>query len=336
MATPAQTYAYTAARALGLRTDGDPVETIALHCEERVLGVAREYGCTTLDALRAATGNKLRTRVVIITSDDELAELQATYVARQEPGFIGLHTDLSPSVYGQTMRLITPRKHELPFVSVIDARGEKVARAEFTEWHEYAHLLTLTDPTLASFRRSHADLKPPEEQLMDTIAGRVAFLRPLFAPHLPPALTLASIAATRAAACPRASWSSLFIALSRAWVTPVIYVHAEVNLKKAQKAPPGQASFGFTPEPVGQLRAVHAIQNSAARQAGFFLPPNMRVPLTSAIMEAHESGQSTERPEDLGLWESRQSGHLADWPVYVIARPTAGGVDALLVSTESA
>lgn len=332
MATPVETHAYTVARALGLRVLGSPVDAVVTYCETAVEALTREFSCTTLDELRLATANRLKTRVIIVTTTDEVCALQQTYVARKEPGFAHLETDLGPAVFGQTVRLLNRERNELPFVSIIDARGDKAARACFTEWHEYAHLLTLTNPDLAKFQRSHGVVRPPEEALMDAIAARIGFLTPIFVPHLPTALTFASIGSLRAAVSCTASWTSVFSAIARVWPTPVIVVRAEMDVKKAFKVPAGQGSLGFFEPPVGELRAIQAIGNGAARTAGFRIHPRMRVPPSSAIMRAFTSGIVHEGTEDLSDWESSQGGSLEPWRVSVIARATAGGVDALIVA----
>jgi hypothetical protein len=332
MASAVETYAYGVARNLGIKVLGSAVEAVALYCEERVTGFAETFACATLEDLRLATANGVKTSVVTIVTDEDLARVEAAYIARKEPGFVSLTSDLGPGVFGQTVRLLTRAKGERPFVSIIDARGDKAARAGFTEWHEYAHLLTLTDPALAKFQRSHDTVKPPAEALMDIIAGRIGFLTSVFTPHLPPTLSFSSIAALRTAACPGASWTSLFNALARVWPDPVVAVRAQVEVKRAQKVPAGQGSFGFAPPPVGVLRAVQAIGNAAARDTGFRIHPNMRVPKNSAIALAASGGGVHEGAENLSQWESAQGGSLESWPIRVIARATAGGVDALIVA----
>src|ERR1035441_6851450 len=73
---------------------------------------------------------------------------------------------------------------ELPFVSVIDCRGEKRFRSYYTKWHELGHLLILTDQMRLTFRRTHFGLedKDPEEALVDVIAGAFGFLPDIVRP----------------------------------------------------------------------------------------------------------------------------------------------------------
>jgi hypothetical protein len=331
MATALEMHAYQVARALGIQVATSAVDTVLAFCETRVAEYAARYSCASLDDLRLATANALQTRPVTVTTDAEVADLKATYVARREPGFATIDGDLAPDVYGQTVRLLHRQPGERPFVSVIDARGDKVARACFTEWHEYAHLLTMTDPTRAMFQRSHGTMRPPEEALMDKIAARIGFFDPFFVPHLPQSLTIESIAAFRAAVCPTASWTSLFTAISRVWPVPVITVRAEMQVKAALRVPAGQGSFGFFSPPTGEFRAVQTIGNEPARLAGFRVHQNMRVPASSVIYRAFAGSGAEEGHEGLEQWETSNDGPLAAWPVYVIARASAGGVDALVI-----
>jgi hypothetical protein len=270
--------------------------------------------------------------MVEIDTDDQLARVQASYIARREPGFIQLADDLAPDVFGQTVRLVNRQLGELPFVSIIDRRGEKKARACFTEWHEYSHLLVVPNAQLQKFQRSHAGMKPPEEQLMDAIAGRVGFYSPLLVRHLPSTLTFAGVQATRDATCATASWTSLFTAIGRVWPTPVITIRAEMRVKAALAVPPGQTSLSFFTPPPGELRAKMAIGNGAARHAGFRIHQNMRVPQTSAITQAYTTHDRAEQHENLSDWESSDGGPLDNCPVYVIARAAADGVDALVIT----
>jgi hypothetical protein len=331
MATPLEMHAYGVARALGIQVESNAVDAVVGYCEAQVAKFAAAFACATLDDLRLATANGLRTLPVTVTSDSELATLKATYTARRELWFATIEEDLSPSVYGQTIRLLHKQVGERPFVSVIDARSDKAARACFTEWHEYAHLLTLTDPLRTKFQRSHGSVRPPEEALMDAIAARIGFFEPLFVPNVPKTLTFASISALRSATCPTASWTSLLSAIARVWPKAAITIRADMQVKAALQVPAGQGSFGFFSPPPGELRAVQAIGNEPARLEDFRIHRNMRVPASSVIHRAFVGSAVEEGQEDLEQWETSNDGPLAAWPVYVIARVSAGGVDALVI-----
>ena len=335
MAIAIETHAHGVARALGIKVLGSAVDAVVDFCEAKVGAYAASFDCTTLDDLRLATADGLRTLPITITSDEELRAVKDRYLQRRELGFATLEQDLGPAAYGQTIRLLARQRGERVFVSIIDARGEKAARACFTEWHEYAHLLTLTDPSREKFQRSHGALRPPEEALMDAIAARIGFLGSLFVPRLPSSLSFASIAALRSTLCPTASWTSLFSAIARVWPTPVVVVRAEMQVKTALQVPAGQGSFGFFAPPQGELRAVQAIGNDAARAAGFRIHRNMRVPATSVIARVFAAGGVDEASENLSAWEVSDGSTLATCSIFVIARATSGGVDALVVLQEN-
>jgi hypothetical protein len=57
----------------------------------------------------------------------------------------------------------------------------------------------------------------------------------------------------------------------------------------------------------------------------------MRVPASSVIYRAFAGSGAEEGHEGLEQWETSNDGPLAAWPVYVIARASAGGVDALVI-----
>ena len=171
---------------LGLDHRRDPVAAILAFCHRRVNDVGREFNCTTLSELLKATAATLDTLFVEIHDDVKLADVRAEYLARGERVFATLAEQLGPHVYAITFRLTRPREDDRRFISIIDCRGNKVARSYFSKWHELAHLLTLTSQARLKFCRTHAEpeeRKDPEETLMDVIAGEVGFSPKIVRPH---------------------------------------------------------------------------------------------------------------------------------------------------------
>ena len=115
---------------------------------------------------------KVQTCFRIVNNDHEMISLRDEYLRRGEAAFANLPQELGPDEFGITLSLQERQAWELPFVSIIDYRGEKIWRGYFTKWHELAHLLTLTSQTRLAFKRTHrAEIDiSPEESLMDIIA----------------------------------------------------------------------------------------------------------------------------------------------------------------------
>ena len=180
------------ARDLGIGATDDPIAAVIKFCDKRVKGFLKIFpDCATLPDLLDCVAAKLGTVFEIVTSDEDLRQIQRKYVLKSEKIFATLDRELSEDVFAITYRR-THREHWEPeFVSVIDSRGSKASRAYFTKWHELAHLLTLTDQLRLSFRRTHVarNFNSPEEALMEVIAGHFGFYAPLVKPHVSGAIS---------------------------------------------------------------------------------------------------------------------------------------------------
>jgi alkylation response protein AidB-like acyl-CoA dehydrogenase len=103
-----------------------------------------------------------------------------------------------------------------------------------------------------------------------------------------------------------------------------------LGLKRDQEEGLNQGSFDFVelPEPV--LRAVRVDPNERAREKGYMLFGNMRVPEESVIFRLFaEGGDYHEAEEDLSWWTGRQA-----CPVKVKARVVGEAVEALIISLD--
>ena len=177
------------ARDLGIAGSGeDSLAGIIKFCERRVKKVLETFpDCHTLSDLLDCMAGKLDTIFEIVTSDENLGQIQRKYVNNGEKIFAGLDKELSEDVFAITYRRNNRESWEPEFISVIDVRGAKASRAYFTKWHELAHLLTLTDQLRLSFRRTHIakNFNSPEEALMEVIAGHFGFYSPIVKPTYP-------------------------------------------------------------------------------------------------------------------------------------------------------
>ena len=322
--------------AADLRLDhqGDPVAAILAFCHHRINGILEEFRCPSLSDLVRAAAARLDTLFIEIHDESGLDDVRADYLARGELVFATLSDQLGPEVYAITFRLTQPRDGDRRFVSVIDCRGVKAARAYFSKWHELAHLLTLTPQARLRFRRTHAqpEDKDPEEALMDVIAGEVGFCPRLVRRHATGEISFDRIAALRERLCPDASRQASLIGLVRSWPAPCILVQARPALKAGERRSLAQRRFVFREQPAAVLRAVNVTVNRAAERAGMTVHRNMRIPQESVISQAFESGASgLEAREDMAWWVSSSGPGLAPRPVTVRARRRGDAVEGLIV-----
>lgn len=320
---------------LGLAAVGDPVRAILGHCERQIRDVLREFPhCVTPALLLPALANKLGTVFEIVRTDADLRRLKARFVSEGELGFARIEEELDEHTYGITLRRFQCKFWEPEFVSVIDCRGEKAHRENYTKWHELGHLLILTGEGRASFRRTHCSpdvSKDPEESMVDVIAGTFAFFPEMVRPLAQGPVSFELVESIRQQLSPEASRQSALIGIVKAWPTPCLLVHAELGLRKSDKRKLQQGSFGFEPEPEFSLRAVHVTQSEPARQTGFFIFPNMRVPQQSIIFSVFSDGTGqAEAVEDLDFWESSDGARLKSQPVLVKVRFAWNSVEALI------
>lgn len=320
---------------LGFGAFADPLRAILRHCEEQVRAVVREFPhCVTPGQLLDALANKLRTRFEVVRTDAELRQLQKRYLDRREMGFVKLDEELRPNdVYGITIRLKQRELWEPDFVSVIDCRGEKTYKENYTKWHEIGHLLILTDGNRSSFRRTHSstETSDPEESLVEIIAGKFAFWSDMIQIHACGPASFEQIDQIREKVCPEASRQSALIGITKAWPTPLLLVRAELALRKSEQRGLTQHTFEFRAAPQPALRAVHVSASESAKATNFAIHQNMRVPdqsVISAIFNA--SAGSEEAIEDLRAWESSDGTKLPPCSVRVTARYSWNGVDALI------
>lgn len=318
---------------LGLKNCKDPVNDILAFCEKKIKKFLKEYeDCVTLTDFLGWVAGRLGTSFEEIRTDDDLANVRSKYVQQGEKIFADLEALLSRDVFGVTIKKVNAEPWEGQYVSVIDCRGMKGRKAYYTKWHELAHLLILTDQMRLCFQRTlHFDDKDPEEVLVDVIAGKFGFYPPLIQPHISGKISFEKIETLRNSLCPEASYQSTFIGFTNAWLKPCLLLLCQPGLKKSQQRQLDQQMFSFGERPTPELRAVKVTANEAARDAGFSIPENMRVPKSSITHSVHNYGQdSGTAEEDLSWWESSDGRSLTKGAVLVQAKRLGDDVYAII------
>ena len=307
---------------LHVKPGQDAASSIVAFCLRAVRQIRKEYPCSTLEELLSASAASLSTRFIEIHTDDELERIKKEFIDRSETGFVRLD-DLNKKVFAITFKLLHPRRWERKYVSVIDCRGLRAARAYFSKWHELAHLFTQTDQMRLVFTRTHAqlDIVDPEEALMEQIAGAAGFLPEIIRPHIKHALSFDEIERLRLLLCPTASQTSSFIGFIKAWPEPALYLKAKIALRKSEERfRRNQRADSFTKLPEGDLRAVMVVPNETGLPLGLRIHQNMRVPVRSIIMRVfNDEFDDAEEVEKLSMWKSSNGTVLPNLPVRVRA-----------------
>jgi hypothetical protein len=319
-----------------LELDGsDPIEAIRAFCHgkiERFLRGAKRV--SNMVELQQIVCVHLNLTVHEVWTDEDLEELKRRYIAAGEIVFATLGSQLSPDAFGVLFRLnkVGRRKR---FAAVIDCRGDKHLRRYWTLWHEIAHCLTDVKQFELPLRRTTVTgvEKDPIEQLTDMIAADLAFYGPLFGPILNEELddsgrvSFGLTERVRQRFCADASLASTINACVAGTPLPTIFVEAGLKFKKAERERIAAGETGIRPA----LRILKAIPNKAAREAGFHIPPNIRVPQNSVISRINLEGFGSEMAsENLGDWTTSSGSGLTAVEVRVEARKSGDRVLALI------
>ena len=203
------------------------------------------------------------------------------------------------------------------FLVLIDERGTKRWRSEFTLWHELAHIIA--DPnvmlgTVTTAEETRSDTYDVE-WLMDRIAGRLAFWPHVFSGFYERLyrsdgnlLSYEGVRRLKEEYNPNASKTMTAVAIADCHVVPVVYLEAELKSKR-----------GSTTKEL-RLSYIHA--NNAAEKANIRFGRNMRVPKCSVIAQLFDrkGEQEGSAIENLKDWSFSSGETLEDHVVSIRAR----------------
>ncbi len=327
------------ARDLKLSTAGDCLAQVEEHTLARIASIVTRWPgpVRTLEMLRSVVAEDLSVNLEFIRSSEDLERIAQDH----ELSYPGLGLKLNEEfVLDDTEGLLlanpTPQPWERKYLAVIDARGERAARAYFTSWHELTHLIaTPAQLSLSGLRRHPTEgerHKDPVEQAVDHIAGRVAFWDPIFRPiteahtEANNHLQFGQIEAIRVSASPDASLLATSLACLRLSRVPTILVVVGLALKAGElrqvQAPKLALLPGGRVEPsTARVRLVRCIPNDAVRHSRVRVFRNMRVPTRSVLFDAYEACSDVElaADEDQSWWDTSNGGSLPPRPLYVRA-----------------
>ncbi len=331
------------AKELGLKRYRNAENAIREYCVNKVEELIKPFkSINNLDGFLEIVSSGLGVKFEHIGEDDDLKELISRFASQGEIAFVELYSQLDNETDAVLIRLM--RLKQWKYVAVIDCRGHKKFKAYFSKWHELAHVLTMSPQASFQFRRTPAIKKEPTEQMVDRVAGDLAFYSPLFLPELlalikiDGRLSFDSIENLRIRICPSASREATIRAAVKRCPLPQLLIIADYGLKKQAErliASEQEELFPFKPDLSSlKIRAIDVIGNAEATKSGLWIYRNMEVPTESIITELYDNTSSDEsvlKTENLDWWKHSR-GQLKTMSIQVEARKIGRRVLALLSS----
>jgi len=336
------------ANELGLGRPPDPERAIRTFCLQKVDGIYKRFnGISDLDRFLEIIGSSLGIKFEEVHDEEDLINLKEKYLNRGELIFADLHRQLDDKTDAVLIELVKKEEWEPSYVAIIDCRGFKKYRSYFSKWHEIGHVLTTPAQMSFRFRRTPVSKKDPEEQLVDRIAGDLAFYSPIVMPDLlimaekEKRITFDIIENLRNKLSPEASRESSIRGTLTRSPFPQLFVIAELGLKKDEERMIRQMDI-FPNEInnpiIHKLRAVEVIANDAGIKAGLWIYPNMEVPEESIINKIFEDPilalETQTNSEDLSWWKHSR-GRLENRRVWVEALKIGNRVFGLISLLEN-
>lgn len=330
------------AKELGLGRYRNAEEAIREYCVKKVEQILKSFErVDDLSKFLDIISSTLGVRFEQIEDDNELEVLINKYASNGELGFVDLHNQLDDKTDAVLIRL--SRQKQWKYVAVIDCRGNKKYKAYFSKWHEIAHVLTMSPQAVFQFRRTPTIKKDPGEQMVDRVAGDLAFYSPLFMPELltktkiDKRLSFDNIEELRKKICPDSSREATIRAAAYRSPFPQLLIIARYALKKQDERliNADQTNLFQNDHDVLsslKLRAVEVSSNEDAKKIGLWIHRNMEVPLESIITKVFDTAPpnvSTIQTENLSWWKHSR-GQLEDMPILVEAMNIGQRVFALI------
>lgn len=326
------------ARELECESANNPVEAILDHCRQRVRSLLRDYPVATLTELLDVVAADVDTKFVEVHNNQELKDVRNYFFKRGENGFARLNEELGPKALAITFRRLRPGKGEPAYISVVDARGEKLFRVYFSKFHEVAHLLTLTDPNRLKFCRTHeaVDYALPEEVLMEEIAAELGFFPDIVERHAEGPISFEKIRLVRDRLCKNASWYSSVVNLSKRWPTPGVLI--EVGPDEADWMDQGRSGAPISAQSNSiVLRVVRSTPSFVPHALGTIVRSGTRIPKTSIIHQVFADPSTREMTADENLrgWTDDRGRRLPTLPIRIHVKKEKHRFWALLIPIDT-
>lgn len=264
-------------------------------------GVKLNCGEDVLDHL----ARRLHVHFEEVHADPDLARLEQKYLhEKREIGFGQLAKQFSDP---QVDALLFERERaaaDAPdkWVAVLNLR-DTAARGYWSRSHELTHRIAEPPQQNLRFYRHQNDRENALESMIDKVAAEIAFYGPLFEPIVNTLTAnpltwelIDTIRELHAVSCSRLATAH---AALRHWSEPAYLLSARLAGRKGRPA-------------VDRALRIEIQGYSATAKKELFFIQNMRVPLSSPISHAHQSGQAISAYEQLGHWVTSDGTRLHD------------------------
>ena len=326
------------AKELGCEFADKPFEAILDYCRRRVRSLLQDYPVATLTELLDVVAAHVDTKFVEVHNNQELREIRNYFFKRGENGFARLNEELGPKALAITFRRLRPGKGEPTYISVVDARGEKLFRVYFSKYHEVAHLLTLTDPNRLKFCRTHeaVDYALPEEVLMEEIAAELGFFPDIVERYAEGPICFQKIRALRDRLCNNASWYSAVVNLSKRWPTPCVLIEVGPDQANRMAQERSGALISKESNPIA-LRVVRSTPSSTPHALGKIVRSDIQITKNSIIHQvfADSSTKETTADENLKGWIDGSGRRLPNLPIRIHVKKDKHRLWALLIPIDT-
>lgn len=303
-----------AAKALRIRSNRGLMDAITRASEAQVAGWIDDLGeeLTDLDDVHRLVLNGCGIRVERIRGDEDIARIEDRYKRRALP--VQLEFEFSRDTEALVFRNAeADAKSSSKYVAVVDARGDRAARAWFAERHEPSHILCKDPGASAVSRRTPLRRAEPIEQVVDAVAAAIGFWEPIVKPVLTEELArrsdiLDAFDQARQRLAPEASVECCYRAFVRLCDFPLVVLRSSQATRRDGTS--------------RALRATTIIHNQRAAAIGLQVPHNYRIPADSIITHVHDGyflGARTE-VDDLRRWKDSTGKALPPCRVSVTAR----------------
>jgi hypothetical protein len=321
---------------LGIPSQGDVVAQIVEYALGRVEEITSRCSVeiSTLEALKEVLAEGLSVNLRYVWKNEDFQTIADEF----RGSYLGLaHILKQEFAGGDTEGLLLYNSDAAPwerrYVAVIDGRGQQAVRANYTSWHELAHLLIAATTDVSGYivhsSSASQSQKDPVEHLVDLVAGRIAFYEPIFRPAFMSVLgssrlNFSIMERIRFLCAPEASLYSLAFACVRLVDDPTLLLKVECispknrQLQTLSRLPLSPEFRTAVMNPA--YRVVHCYRNDAARSVRLEISKGLQVPDGSAISLVHKQRTEGELTvlENQCWWES-DTGPLAPCPLIVRA-----------------
>lgn len=342
----------TIASHLGMDSSYVFIEEIVAEVRRQVAAAVRESRydeVKDLEQLRRVICDAYEIELVRLEKDEDLA----TVAERHSHVRDGFEQEVANDLEGQDQLGAVYGNKAYPdrgrrWLAAVDARGQKEHSAEFTRWHEIAHVLTgffndddgaeeETD-TVVEANKPEEDERPLGELIVDRVASMLLYWQPFWEPDFAEqlqehkGLTFELIEHIRQSYASNVSFYSCAIQCVQNFHLPCLLVRVDMGLKASERRKwereKLQPHLGFDEDrsknrPVEKLRLVERIGPEAPKiEAPVELWRNVRVPAESVLREVFEADQPISRSDytDQSEWETSGRGSLPSLPLYVEAK----------------